>query len=125
MISSRTLAETAIKLSRQPEAEQSMHNFLAFLSTNNFSLLIPQIVQHLKRIQERQKDDTCLHVYTAEKLSQEERIKLQSLVGAEDVSFTEHVDTSLIGGFSAFYDGYMYNGNLKDQVTQLQRMLIK
>lgn len=125
MISSRTLARTALRLSHQPNAEQSLDNFLSFLHTKNLSLLAPQILQYLKRIQDEQTDMESLHVYTAQELSDQEKISLQSLVGALDVPVIQHIDTSLIGGFSAFFGGYMYNGNLKHQVTQLQRTLMK
>ena len=125
MIDSRTLAQSVLKIATGPNGEKHLDAFINYLKTNNLESLLPQVIDHINRITLRQSESEILRIRSKYKLSESDVEHIQSVTGAGDAIVTQHVDEAVIGGFSATYAGYMYDGSLQNQVTRLKDMLIK
>lgn len=124
MISSKVLAQTLLKISKSKNSEKAIKVFFEYLEKKNFLALLPQIKKHLKRKEEESSQTQTLIISTKHDLSSAEVKKIISLVGAKDNVVTEIIkDETIIGGFSATYQGNIYDGSLKNQITQLRTKL--
>jgi len=125
MIHSRTLAQTALTLLEKPDAEKHIDAFLKYLQINNLSGILPQVIAHIERLESTTSKNETLHIYSKYELSEKEVNDIQSATGAQDAQVEQHIDDSLLGGFSATYKGHIYDGSLKSQVIRLKTMLTR
>ncbi|MFT6361081.1 MAG: F0F1-type ATP synthase delta subunit [Candidatus Paceibacteria bacterium] len=125
MIQSRTLAQTALTLLEKPNAEKQIDAFLEYLRVNNLTGILPQVLAHIGRLQSKTSEDDTLHIYSKFELSDTEVNDIRSTTGATDASVEQHIDESILGGFSATYKGHIYDGSLKSQVIRLKTMLTR
>lgn len=125
MVDSKTLAQAVLKLASKPNAEKNIEKFIAYLAESNLQGLLPQVVAHIERITLRSAQSNTLHISSKFKLSDVDVKNIQTLAGAESAIVEEHVDESVIGGFSATYAGFIYDGSLENQITQFKNMLTK
>lgn len=125
MVDSRTLALTVLEIATKENSEKYIETFLEYIKTNNLQGLLSQVIDHIGRITARKNESDILHIRSKYELSESDVQHIQSVTGAENATVTQHVDETVIGGFSATYAGYMYDGSLQNQVTRLKNMLIK
>ena len=125
MISSRTLAQTALKLTQKPDAEKHINAFLDYLKVNNLIGLLPQVIAHTKRLSAQNQSDETLHVYSKYALSSQDIKDIVSTTNATDAPVEQHLDETVMGGFSATYKGHIYDGSLQSQVTRFKTMLTR
>lgn len=125
MVDSRTLAQTVLELTTKPDSEKHIEAFINYLKTNNLQGLLPQVIDHIDRITSRKSESDVLRIRSKYELSEDDVKNIQSVTGAKNAPITQHVDETVIGGFSATYAGYMYDGSLQNQITRLKNMLIK
>jgi len=125
MTDSQTLAHTVLKIATKPNSDKHIDAFINYLKTNNLQGLLPQVINHIHRITLRQNESEILRIRSKYQLSELDVQYIQSVTRAENALVTQHVDETVIGGFSATYAGYMYDGSLQNQVTRLKDMLIK
>ncbi|MCI5050934.1 MAG: F0F1 ATP synthase subunit delta [Candidatus Pacebacteria bacterium] len=125
MVHSRTLAKVALEMVQKPNAEESIEAFLTYLKNNNLIGLLPQVLDHIDRITARQSESDVLQIRSKYELNNTDVSYIKKVTGAEDAKVTQHIDESVIGGFSASYAGYLYDGSLENQVNRLRNMLIK
>jgi F0F1-type ATP synthase delta subunit len=125
MVNSRTLAQTVLKMAARPYNEKLIDAFINYLKMNNLERLLPQVIGHIHCITLRQSESETLRICSKYQLSESDVQYIQSVTRAENAPLTQHIDETVIGGFSASYAGYLYDGSLQNQVTRLKDMLIK
>jgi F0F1-type ATP synthase delta subunit len=124
MINSKNLAQALIKISQSENAENKINDFFKYSQKKNFLSLLPQVKKHIKKERERLLKAKTLIISSKHDISEQEKEEIISLVGAEkDVNVEIIKDESVIGGFSATYDGNIYDGSLRNQITQLRNRL--
>jgi F0F1-type ATP synthase delta subunit len=123
MISSKTLAETVLAIAESDNDGKGVKSFMEFLGSKNLTGLLPQILHHVQRIGANSAESDTLHIYAAYKLDPTEIKKLVDIAGAKNAAILEHIDETLIGGFSATYKGYIYNGSLSHQIDRFTQTL--
>ncbi len=124
MTNSRTLAKVLIKLHRSDNSGELIEDFFDYLRRNDLISLLPQIKSHFKKHMNVLLDKKTLKIYSKYKLSELDLKEIISLVGADNNSIIEMVsDDFIIGGFSAIYNGNIYDGSLRSQITQLSTEL--
>ena len=126
MMKSRTLAEFAIKLAEQPNAEQELKRFLGYIEAHNLSGILPQVLDHVRRLTASASSDSVLRIFSRYELTKKDIDNIRSTTGApKDVVVEETCDPSVVGGFKATYQGHMYDGSLHHQVTRLKTTLTR
>lgn len=123
MVDSRTLAQTVLELATKKDAQGHLDTFIQYLKDNNLLVLLPQVIAHVKRISAQSAETQSLHIKSRYALSDAEIAHIQSVTGAHGAPVTQDIDESIIGGFSASYNGNLYDGSLENQVTRLKNML--
>lgn len=123
MVDSRTLAQTVLELAAKEDANKHLDTFIQYLKDNNLVALLPQVLAHIERITAQSAERQSLHIKSRYALSEAEIKHIQSVTGAIGSPVTQHIDESILGGFSASYNGNMYDGSLENQVTRLKDML--
>lgn len=124
MIDSKTLAQTLIKISQSKNSEKSIAAFFDYLKKKNFLGLLPQVKKHIERSRETLSQTQTLVISTKHQISEAEIKEIISLVQADkDVHVELIKDESIVGGFSATYQGNIYDGSLRNQITQLKTAL--
>lgn len=123
MVDSRTLAQTVLELTAKKDANKHLDTFIQYLKDNKLVVLLPQVIAHIERISAQSAETQSLHIKSRYILSEAEIKHIQSVTGAVDAPVTQHIDESILGGFSASYNGNMYDGSLENQVTRLKNML--
>lgn len=125
MVDSRTLAQTVLELATKPDAEKRIEQFMEYLVKNNLQGLLPQVVAHIERITSRSAESNTLHIRSKFALSDADVKHIQTLARAESAQVEQHIDESVIGGFSATHAGFLYDGSLSNQLTRFKTMLTK
>ncbi len=125
MINSRTLAHTVLKLSEQQDAENRIDAFFSYLSENNLTGLLPQMLDHVLRLQAQSSERETLHIHSRYNLNEEEISSIRKVTGAIEAEVSTHVDESVIGGFSATYNDHIYDGSLAHQLVTLKNVLTR
>lgn len=125
MINSRTLAHTVLTLSEQENAEKNIDAFFSYLTQNNLTGLLPQMLEHVQRLQSQASEDEVLTIYARYDLNDAEVESIQKVTGAINAEVSQHVDESVIGGFSATYKGHIYDGSLSNQLVALKNVLTR
>jgi len=123
MVDSQTLARTVLELATKPDADQHVDAFIAFLKKNNLMGMAPQVLNYINRLSAAKAEESVLHIYSKHELSDAEIANIQKVVGATDAPLQKHIDESVIGGFTATYNGRIYDGSLDHQVSRLSDML--
>ncbi|MCA9352963.1 F0F1 ATP synthase subunit delta [Patescibacteria group bacterium] len=125
MINSRTLAETAVILSQKSDAPKHIQAFIEYMNKNNLNGILPQVLDHIKRLSSKTSEEETLHIYSKYDLAKKDIDRIRTATGAHDAHVEQHIDNSVIGGFNATYKGYMYDGSLETQVIRLKTMLTR
>lgn len=124
MTKSKILAEALLKLSQSKNGEKAINKFFDFIQEKNFSGFLPQIKKHIERQGCISAQEKNLIISTKYELSKEEIEEVKKLVGAEKDSVVEVIiDKNIIGGFSATYKGNIYDGSLRNKISQMKTAL--
>ena len=124
MADSKILAQTLINLSQNKDAEKSIKAFFEYLEKKSFLGLLPQIKGHIQRQSKALSQIQTLTIVSKHTLSKSEISEIISLVDADvDVDVELVLDKNIIGGFSATYNGNIYDGSLQNQIDQLHGQL--
>lgn len=124
MTDSKVLAQTLMKISKSENNEKAITKFFDYLKNKNFLGLLPQIKRHIERQIEQSSKTNTLIISSKFELSEIETKEIISLVGADKNSTIEMIkDETIVGGFSATYRGNIYDGSLRNQITQLSTKL--
>lgn len=124
MIDSKVLAQTLMKLSKSENSEKSITAFFDYLDKKNFTGLLPQVKNHIKRFSKISSNEQTLIISSKHDVSESEIKDIISLAGADENVVVEVViDETIVGGFSATYQGNIYDGSLRNQITQLKTKL--
>lgn len=123
-MNSKKLAYILMELSQSDNAELKINSFLDYLKRKNYLTLLPQIREHILRLQNNSSTANTLVISSKHDLSQSQINEIISLVDADENTRLELIkDESIIGGFSATYQGNIYDGSLQNQITQLRARL--
>lgn len=121
---SKVLAQTLMKLAQSKNSEKSIEQFLSYLKKKNFLGLLPKVKKHIERYEKNSSQENKLVISSKHDLSDSDIKNIISLVGADtDVTLEIIKDEAVVGGFSATYAGNIYDGSLRNQITQLRTRL--
>ena len=124
MINSKILGEVLIKISKSKNGEKSIEAFFDYLKKKNFVGFLPQIKKYIIKKNKESLETNSLIIYTKYEISDKDIKNIISLVGADQDTKVEIIkDEKIIGGFSATYRGNIYDGSLRNQITQLEAKL--
>ena len=124
MLNSQTLAQTLLELSRSENADAQTKQFFVYLKEKNLHGLLPQITAQVIRLQQKADDFNTLAISSAYKLSDREIEEIITITGAPtDVRVSTEIDPSIIGSFSARFQGKMYDGSLSNALSQMNKAL--
>lgn len=124
MIDSRTLAKSFLELATLHGEEQAHTLFLEFLEQKNLMGLLPHILDHLKHYAKEEAQEDILHIRSRYELSSKELKLIKQLLNADaSAKLVIEQDDSVIGGFSASYRGYVYNGSLETTLMKFNHAL--
>ena len=124
MVDSKTLAQTFVKLMKTENSEKSISKFFDYLKKKNLLGLLPQVKKHILRQEKLASAENTLSISSKHDLSESEIKDIVSLVGADKTVSVEVIkDEAVIGGFSAIYAGNIYDGSVRNQMTQLGKRL--
>ena len=124
MFDSKTLAHTLVKLSQTENAEKALEQFFTMLEQKNLLGLLPNIKKHIERFEESSSSHNSLIISSKHDLSEKDQSAIKKLVGAEKDAAVEVIhDETVVGGFSAVYQGHIYDGSLRNQIVQLRTQL--
>ena len=126
MIDSRTLADSLIQLSKEHGEEKGLKLFSQYLTDKNLIGLLPQILHHIKQLSQQKNEDMILTISSKYELSKSEIQQIQKIAQADDTNIVVEtiIDPDVIGGFSAEFRGYLYNGSLENTLSQFKKALI-
>ena len=125
MITSRTLAHTVLELGKKPDAKKQFDAFMVYLKENNLIGLLPQVLRHIHHLSLQTEEQDTVHITTRYPLTEKDRTAIAKIIGAGSNPIVEHIDETVIGGFSATYQGNIYDGSLEHQVDKLSTMLTR
>lgn len=102
-------------------------NFLFVLIDKHRLSVVEEIGQEYARLERQINNVTKVDVYSAQKLTKEEtkliHAKLESLIEGQEILINNVVDSSLIGGIKAVYDGKEIDFSLSKKLTDLKKSL--
>jgi F0F1-type ATP synthase delta subunit len=124
MNDSKVLAQTLMKISNSENADIKISGFFDYLREKNLMGLLPQIKYHIHREGNKTSAENTLIISIKHDISDSEIDDIKSLVGADmSVSVEIIKEPSMVGGFSAIYQGNIYDGSLRNQLTQMRTRL--
>ncbi len=125
MINSRTLAHTLISLAEKHGDERGYELFSDYLTQKNLRGLLPQVLHYIQDLEKNAQQGNILSISSRFPLSSEEiqEIKKITKATADDVIVETYVDEKVVGGFSASFDGYSYNGSLDNTLQQFKKVI--
>ena len=124
MLDSRTLAKTVLKLMEKSDNEEFIDVFISYIKRNNLTGLLPQVVSHINRLGLHYDTRERVDIRSRYKLSKNDIKCIKDSIGAHEVFVVEHIDKSVLGGFSVTYNGYIYDASLKHNLLKLKTSLI-
>lgn len=125
MVHSRILAQSFLELAQKPHAEEGIDTLINYIVQNNLTGLLPQTLDHMHRILNRSNEINTLHIQSRFPLEPAHIAHIQDITKAHEAEVVTEIDESIIGGFSATYNGYIYDGSLENQITRLKSMLLQ
>lgn len=125
MVHSRILAKSFLDILGTSNAQQGIDALIDYVVGHNLTGILPQTLEHIERMVEKARAGNTLEIYSRFPLEPQEIAQVQQITSAVDARVVQHTDNSIIGGFSATHNGYVYDGSLKNQVTRLKSMLLQ
>lgn len=122
MHTSKFIARTLLRALRRGEDPVLLARRVqsTFLGTS-YESYISQIVQYLEKLGKTEKSAHLCSIKSREKLSEEEVILIKEIFGARSAEVV--IKEDLIGGFSAEYEGFLYDASIKNRLTLLKEAL--
>jgi F0F1-type ATP synthase delta subunit len=100
MANSQQLASVLVSLASSENPEQKIESFFRYVQENNFSGLLPQVKEHVVRMQQNKDDYNTLTVESAYELSSKELNNIKEIVGApNEVTINQVISEDLLGSF--------------------------
>lgn len=114
-----------IELAKRTDDEsQAVSIFSDYLTSNNLTAYIPNIMRHLRHHQNQVADFNTLKVSSRYKLNEEFLSSLKkSLAIPADTPTSMTTNEKAVGGFVATYQGKQYDATLQTQVHNLHKAL--
>ena len=125
MITSRTLAHTVLELANKPKTDKYIEAFFEYVQQNNLEGLLPQMREHLEYLLSQQEDHNVVYIRTPYNLNEKELTHIAKTIGSESAPIVQHLDETVIGGFSATYQGNIYEGSIDHFIDKLNTKLIR
>ena len=124
MINSKILAQTLMKLSQSQDSEKTVARFFKYIEKQNLCGLLPQVKKYIEQKKEEFSSKNTVVISTKHDLSESDIRDIISITGAEKDAIVKIIkDTNIVGGFSVLYQGNIYDGSLRNHITQLRNRL--
>lgn len=123
MINSEVLAKTLVELVGDEGYVNGVKKFMRFVDSRGLSHLLPDVVKFLERFSRQDKYTKSVYITTARDINKKTVLSIKKYIKAEGE--VEHVvDPSIIGGFIAETEGYLYDASIKNSLYRLRSELI-
>lgn len=123
MLDSKTIAQALIQISLSENADKKIEEFFNYLREKNLMALLPAVRKHVERLSKNESDFNKLVISSKHDLSDKDIKDIKKIVEVEDVKLELVKNNDVIGGFSAVYQGHIYNGTVQNQLTQLSQLI--
>jgi len=128
MISSKNLADAIYEISLDSKQDDTVFlaSILDYIKEYKLESLLPKVIIYLEDKLNKELEWNTLSIESGLDISEEIKQKIKSRLNADNAkSITSTVDKDLIGGFTATYQGVIYNASLKNQLELLRNALTK
>src|SRR5690606_667078 len=128
MVSSKNLAKALYKLSSEENKSSDVvsNAFLKYIDEYNLKALLPQIVNYLEEFNRMNKEFNTLNISTGYTMEDKIIEDIKSMIKVSDKDIVNIKEESeLIGGFTATYQGIIYDASIRNQLQLLKQKLIK
>ena len=115
--------ELASSMAKATKAPSTLANTLGLLAVNNRLSILPAIIAAYQKLNDAATGITHVQLSTAAPLTDAQRTKISALIkqhaNATDIRLEETLDTSLKGGFRAFFNGKVWDASLSGSIARL------
>lgn len=123
-MNSRTFAYSLMQLAHEHGEEKAFNMFQSYLKQKNLVGILPQVLRHLHTLEEASKEENILSIRSKYELSQKDIESIKKITNAsKETSVKTEIDPHVIGGFSASFKGYLYDGSLEHTLDQFKKAL--
>lgn len=119
--------QLAASMAKAVKAPQALEGTLGVLAANNRLSVLANVLRSYQTLHDASFGVTHVQLATAAPLTDSQRTKLTDLIKkhtkATDIRLDETVDTSLKGGFRAFFNGKVWDASLSGQLARISTRL--
>ena len=120
MLTRKTLTETFIALSHKEDSEKTIAALVQYVQNLGQTDLLQGVLDSLRYRKEQESRTNSVIISSAQELSQDTIARIIDTVGAPvETPFTVMVDSGVVGGFRAEYQGNIYDGSLETGVSRM------
>jgi F0F1-type ATP synthase delta subunit len=125
MISSKQITVSVYKIIKEQKTsdEHVVDALIEYLTENKLLNLLPQVVNHLERLEKQDSEHNTLNIETATEVDADILAKIHKKFGAPE-KINQNKNAELIGGFVATYRGFVFDASIKNQLKLLRNKLI-
>lgn len=124
MIKSRQLAKALYELS-EDKTQNIEEKFLKFTEQRNLKAQLPQVLYHLEKIAEREKEKRGIVIEVAHSIKSDTIMNIKKHLKVENLSEVVRIKPELIGGFRAKYAGNIYDSSIETGLKKLEEIITK
>lgn len=128
LLSPANRLKLAAAMAKSVNAPQSLAGTLGVLATNNRLGLLAWVLSDYQELNDTASGITHVQVASATPLTEAQRTRLSTAIKAHarssGVRLEETVDTTLMGGFRAFFNGKVWDASLSGNLARLSTRLL-
>jgi F0F1-type ATP synthase delta subunit len=124
MIKSKQLAKALYELSEENVAGLDT-KFLEFIERQNLQAQMPQVIYHLDKIIELDREKKGIVIETAHDIKETMAHHIKTFLGAHELPEVLKIKKELVGGFRAKWKGVIYDASIMTGLKKLKEEIIK
>jgi len=123
--SPRQWAHALHTLSHRVDTDALADAFMAQVAEKDIGYQLPSILKHLESLAAAERRTKSVRITSSHQLTESVVASITRFVGAHaDVPVVTIIDSDVIGGFIAEYDGTVYDASIARQTKRLQASLM-
>ena len=124
MIKSKQLARALYELS-EDKTQHLEEKFFEFIEKTKLKAQLPQVLYHLEKIAEREKEKTGIQIEVAHVIKGDTIASIKKHLNAENLQEVVKIKKELIGGFRAKWGGVIYDSSIETGLKKLEEIITK